>query len=51
MYDSPVSGQALGYGLSWPWIGNAGVYNTWALDTAAQETTVYMWYDKSKRQS
>jgi ABC-type transport system substrate-binding protein len=51
MYDSPVSGQALGFSLNWPWVGNAGVYNSWALDTAAQESLIYIWYDKSKRQS
>lgn len=48
MYDTPVSGQALGFGLGWPWIGNSGVYNSWAADTGAQETSVYLWYDKSK---
>jgi len=48
MYDSPVSGQAMGYGLNWPCIGNAGVYNSWAADTGAQETLIYTWYDKSK---
>ena len=51
MYGSPVSGQALGFGLGWPWIGNGGVYNSWALDTAAQEATTYLWYDKSKKTS
>jgi ABC-type transport system substrate-binding protein len=51
MYDAPVSGQALGFGLNWPWVGNAGVYNAWALDTAWQETAIYTWYDRSKRQA
>ncbi len=50
MYDSPVSGQALGFGLGWPWIGNAGVYNSWAADTDKQESLIYTWYDKAKRQ-
>ena len=49
MYGTPVSGQALGFGLNWPWVGNAGVYNSWAADTGWQETAIYTWYDKSKR--
>ncbi len=51
MYDFPVSGQALGFALNWPWVGNAGVYNAWAQDAAAQTSTTYLWYDKSKRAS
>jgi peptide/nickel transport system substrate-binding protein len=49
MYDSPVSGQALSFGLSWPWIGNSGVYHGWAADTDKQESLIYTWYDRSKK--
>ena len=42
MLDVQVNGQALGFTLYWPWVGNAGVYNAWnaggGADGSSQET-------------
>jgi ABC-type transport system substrate-binding protein len=53
MLDVQFAGAALGFGLSWPWIGNWGVFNAWnaggGSDGGPQETTPYLWFDKTKK--
>ncbi len=43
--DSP------GFSLSWPWVGNAGVYRKYNPSLSAEPTETYinLWYDKSRR--
>jgi hypothetical protein len=40
--------SALGFSLSWPVIGNYGVYRTWQGGVAATETALHYWVDDSQ---
>jgi len=44
----PYPGQAETFTLSWPWTGNFGVWRAWDDENAADETTIYRWFDKAK---
>ena len=44
----PFPGQAETFTLSWPWTGNFGVWRAWDAENAADETTIYTWFDKAK---
>ncbi len=49
MYFAPFDGEALGFQLYWPFMGNAGVYSSWA--TPWQEEYTYRWFDDSKKKA
>jgi peptide/nickel transport system substrate-binding protein len=44
----PNPGRASTFTLYWPWMGNAGVHQTWLTNGNASETFLYYWLDKSK---
>lgn len=44
----PFPGNSTTFGLAWPWIRNIGYFQTAGGSTAAQETWIHYWYDKSK---
>jgi ABC-type transport system substrate-binding protein len=51
-YFMIAPGQALGFNLGWPWVGNRGVFP--AFDGGGgdpQESLVTLWYDASKRKA
>ncbi|HLF76859.1 MAG TPA: hypothetical protein VJB57_05155, partial [Dehalococcoidia bacterium] len=43
----PHPGQASGFALQHPWLGNGGYFQNWS-GGAAAETLIQAWYDKSK---
>jgi len=48
MIATPVLYQDAGYGLSWPWIGNAGVVrSSVAGPTTPAEVYPFLWFDKA----
>jgi hypothetical protein len=48
-YDIPVLPFAPGhYSLSWPVIGNLGVYRGWPGGSATTETNIHLWVDNTK---
>lgn len=48
-YDIPMPPHAsLGFSLSWPVIGNLGVYRGWPAGSAATESNLHLWIDSSK---
>jgi ABC-type transport system substrate-binding protein len=49
MYFVPFDGEALDFDLSWPFMGNTGVYSSWA--TPWQEAYTYRWFDESKKKA
>jgi ABC-type transport system substrate-binding protein len=49
MYFVPFDGEALDFELSWPFMGNSGVYNQWA--TPWQEAYTYRWFDETKKKA
>jgi ABC-type transport system substrate-binding protein len=49
MYFVPFDGEALDFELSWPFMGNSGVYDSWG--TSWQESYTYRWYDESKKKA
>jgi hypothetical protein len=49
MYFVPFDGEALGFQLYWPFMGNAGVYSSWA--TPWQEEYTHRWFDDSKKKT
>jgi len=49
MYFVPFDGETLGFGLSWPFMGNTGVHTSWA--TPWQESYTYRWFDDSKKKA
>ncbi|MER3421338.1 MAG: hypothetical protein C4290_12820 [Chloroflexota bacterium] len=44
----PFPGQSPAFSLVWPWVGNAGVFRAYDGETAPQETSIHLWFDKSK---
>jgi ABC-type transport system substrate-binding protein len=48
MPSIPFPGLASTFQLYWPWVGNAGVYQTWSAPAASAETLTQLWYDKAK---
>ena len=49
MYYLMEPGEALGFSLAWPWLGNFGVYRSWTGGAASTEVEPYYWIDESKR--
>ena len=48
-YDIPMPPYAsLGFTLSWPVIGNLGVYRGWGGGSAATESNLHLWIDNTK---
>jgi peptide/nickel transport system substrate-binding protein len=48
MIATPVFYQAAGYGLTWPWVGNAGTARSSVTGPVpAAETYPYLWFDKA----
>ena len=43
------AGDALGFQLAWPWLGNWGVYRNWTGGVDSTEIYPYLWVDESKR--
>ncbi len=39
-------GSALGYNLTWPWVGNRGL---WRVSGSRAQTYTHLWFDKSKK--
>jgi ABC-type transport system substrate-binding protein len=48
-YFVPFDGEALDFELSWPFMGNTGVYTQWA--TPWQESYTYRWFDESQKKA
>lgn len=48
MYLVPFPGQAAGFGLTWPAVGNTGVYQSGSAYSYGTETLIHLWLDKSK---
>jgi peptide/nickel transport system substrate-binding protein len=48
MYTVPFPGQAAGFNLVWPALGNAGVYFFGSNYGYGTETVIYQWLDKTK---
>lgn len=51
MYTIPYSYKVRGLSLTWPWVGNAGVYRPWAVTSEPTDINPYLWFDKSKKPS
>ncbi len=49
MYTIPFSYKTRSLSLTHPWVGNAGVYNSWVSSVGATDTLPFLWYDASKR--
>jgi hypothetical protein len=45
MIAFPVHYQAAGFGLTWPWVGNAGAVR--GGNVVPSETYPYLWFDKT----
>jgi ABC-type transport system substrate-binding protein len=43
------AGEALGYTLAWPWLGNFRVFRTWTGGAESTEVDPHLWVDESKR--
>lgn len=48
MYAVPFPGQARGFGLDWPVVGNNGVFLSGSLYAGGTETAVHTWLDTTK---
>jgi peptide/nickel transport system substrate-binding protein len=48
MYLVPFPGQAAGFTLTWPAVGNARVFRSGSAYSAGTETIIHTWLDKSK---
>ncbi len=48
-YTIPFPGQALGFSLVQPWVGNRGVFNTWDGFASPQENDLYLWHEKEAK--
>jgi ABC-type transport system substrate-binding protein len=48
MYAVPFPGQARGFGLDWPVVGNNGVYLSGSLYAGGTETAIHVWVDTTK---
>jgi ABC-type transport system substrate-binding protein len=44
----PIAGDTAGLQISWPWVGNYGVFRPWPEAAGATEVDVHLWYDKAK---
>ncbi|HXH23108.1 MAG TPA: ABC transporter substrate-binding protein [Dehalococcoidia bacterium] len=51
LYTIPFAYKTRGLSLTWPWVGNAGVYRGWVITSPPTDTLPYLWYDASKRTS
>jgi ABC-type transport system substrate-binding protein len=43
------AGDAIGFSLAWPWLGNWGVYRTWTGGVDATEVYPHLWVDEAAR--
>ena len=48
MYAVPFPGQAAGFSLTWPCVGNAGVFLSGSQYAAGMETVIHLWLDTTK---
>jgi ABC-type transport system substrate-binding protein len=48
MYLVPFPGQAAGFNLVWPAVGNAGVFQSGSAYSAGTETVINIWLDRSQ---
>jgi len=48
MYSVPFPGQSAGFSLTWPVVGNAGVFNSGSNYGGGTETAVHVWLDRTK---
>ncbi len=44
----PFPGHATGFGFSWPWVGNYGVFRGWDWESDHANHARNIWFDKSK---
>jgi ABC-type transport system substrate-binding protein len=51
MHSIISPGEGLSFTLAWPWLGNRGVYSVSEANSAHQESTIYLWYDASKKKA
>jgi ABC-type transport system substrate-binding protein len=51
LYTIPFYHKVRGLSLTWPWVGNAGVYQGYAVTSGPTDTYPYLWYDASKKTS
>jgi peptide/nickel transport system substrate-binding protein len=51
LYTIPFAYKIRGLSLTWPWVGNAGVYQGYAVTSSPTDTWPYLWYDASKKTS
>ena len=51
LYTIPFYHKVRGLSLTWPWVGNAGVYQGYAVTSSQTDTWPYLWYDASKKTS
>ena len=49
MYWLMDAGEALGFALAWPWLGNWRVYRSWTGGAESVEIEPYYWVDESKK--
>ena len=51
MYTVPFSYKAKNLSLTYPWVGNAGVYKAWVVTSAPTDSYPNLWFDKAKKPS
>lgn len=49
LYTIPYSYKVRGLSLTWPWVGNAGVYQGYAVTSGPTDIWPHLWYDESRR--
>jgi ABC-type transport system substrate-binding protein len=49
LYTIPFSYKARSLSLTWPFVGNAGVYQGYAVTSGPTDLWPYLWYDASKK--
>jgi len=51
LYTIPYNYKIRVLTLTWPWVGNAGVYRPWVVSSDPTDIYPYLWFDKSKKPS
>src|SRR5262249_28595804 len=51
LYTIPYNYKVRSLTLTWPWVGNAGVYRGWAVTSSPTDIYPNLWFDKSKKPS
>jgi len=51
LYTIPFSYKIRGLSLTWPWVGNAGVYQQWVVNSAPTDSLPLLWYDETKKKA